>query len=136
MESIVGPRPSWGQRTDRLFSGERAGHRFTLVRIIGYKNSFIPFVRLAIEPATHGSLVTVSMRMHAFVIAFVTLWMLGASAGGIIACVFAIARGEPALLLALLPPILGAALFGGAFTYEARKADALLRATLPPVETP
>ena len=57
---------------------------FEFSRRIEYRNSFLPVVRTTVE-ASHrgGALVRVTMRMNPFVIAFTSLWMSGATLGGL-----------------------------------------------------
>ena len=101
---------------------------FEFSRRIDYRNSFLPVVRTTVE-ASHrgGALVRVTMRMNPFVIAFTSLWMSGATLGGL-GGLIGLLNGHPAGLLGLAFPLFGAALFGIGFGVEAHKAEALLRA--------
>ncbi len=58
--------------------------------------------------------------------------MTGASAGAILGGWVALAKHEPIGLVALVFPLFGAALAGGGFAYEARRAEELLRGLFAP----
>ena len=114
------------------FRGARTGPlQFRISRVIAYRNSFLPVVGVTIEPRpSGGARVLVTMRMMAPVIVFMAFWMTGAT-GAALFGVTLLTRGSPAGLAALLFPLFGAALAGGGFSYEARRAQQLLRDLFP-----
>src|SRR5690242_14915733 len=64
-------------RTHRPFEGVVEGPRFEVRRIIHYRNSFLPHVRGAIEPAAAGARLVGTMRLHSAVAAFMVVWFAG-----------------------------------------------------------
>jgi hypothetical protein len=124
------------------FVGKACGEKeFEFRRRIGYRNSFLPVIHAVVEPSHHGGArVRVNMRMHAFVIAFMVVWVTFASvvpgAAGVVALLHGQASGQ------LLVPLFGVAMVCVGFPPEARKAEAMLRALYaaapalpPPPET-
>ena len=105
----------------------RRTSEFLFWRRIGYRNSFLPIIRVVLEPSHHGGTrLRVTMRLHLFVMAFMAVWMTGTTVGALLslAAVFA---GRPAGLLAFALPLVGAAITGVPFALEARAAERLLR---------
>jgi hypothetical protein len=114
------------------FAGQAAGNRFVFSRQIAYRNSFLPIIEAVVTPDGRGARIEIQMRLHPFVLAFMTVWMAGATLGGLLGLVAAIFHGSPEGLLALLLPVFGGGMVAAAFTYEARRAEAMLRAMFPP----
>jgi hypothetical protein len=110
------------------FVGDVRGEtKFLFRRRIAYRNSFLPIIRVVVEPSHHGGTrLRVTMRLHLFVTAFMAVWMTGGAVGAVggLAAVFA---GQPAGLVALAFPLFGAGLVGIPFALEARRAESLLR---------
>lgn len=140
----LAPRSPWqflslsgGGSPDQPFVGKEEGDSFVFSRAIGYRNSFLPVIGLTIAPSGDtGARVNVRMRMNAAVVAFMAVWMTGATLGALSLGAVAIVEGRPAGLLALLFPLFGGLLAGGGFAFEARRAESLLRDLFPPPPPP
>ena len=79
IERLQGVTAAHGSRsgrdqTDTVFRGVVGGHDFRLVRIIAYRNSFVPIVEGRVEPVAHGSRMTATIRLPRLVAAFEFLW--------------------------------------------------------------
>ncbi len=48
---------------------------FNISRIIGYRNSFLPYITGRVEPLQTGSEITVIMTLHPFVMLFMAVWL-------------------------------------------------------------
>ena len=136
LQANVGPR-TWGfggGDSGPPFVGQRVGPMgFAISRAITYRNSFLPVLHVTIEPRpSGGARVDVAMRMALPVIVFMAVWMTGASVGAILGGWVAFARHEPFGLVAVVFPLFAAALAGGGFAYEARRAEELLRGLFAP----
>jgi hypothetical protein len=122
------------------FVGDIRGEaEFRFRRRIGYGNSFLPIIRVVTEPLRHGATrLRVTMRLHLLVMAFMAVWMTGATFGALVG-ISAVVAGQPGGLLAFALPLFGAGLVGIPFAFEARKAETLLRsiyANAPALPTP
>jgi hypothetical protein len=113
---------------DAPFVGDiRGKSEFRFQRRITYRDSFLPMIRVAVEPWHHGGArLRATMRLQLFVMAFMAVWMTGATLGAIAGLVAAFS-GQPAGLLVLVLPLFGAGLLGIPFAFEARNAEILLR---------
>ncbi|MGO9838806.1 MAG: hypothetical protein ACLP1X_31895 [Polyangiaceae bacterium] len=133
-----GPRPLFafgfgGPSPDRLFVGRSDGTHFVFSRAIGYRNSFLPVIAVSIDPSgDEGARLRVRMRLNALVIAFMGVWLAGATIGSLSIAALGLYEGNPTALVGLLFPLFGGGLMSGGFAYEARRAEALLRGIFPP----
>jgi hypothetical protein len=118
------------------FAGRVAGARFTFRRQTVRRNSFLPIVEVVVSPLSRGARVDVQMRLQFFVLAFMAVWMMGATLGALIGLGLALFHGRPEGLVALLLPLFGGGLTGIAFADEARRAEAMLRSLFPPAPIP
>jgi len=112
----------------RPFEGEVEDRTFDLQRIIGYRNSFLPRIRGTIDATSEGSRISITMRLHPFVLVFMTAW-LGFAAVGCGALLVSGLNGRGPVYGALGPAVMfvfGWTLAAGGFTSEARKATRLL----------
>lgn len=110
-------------QNDDRFEGEVANNGFTVRRIIGYRNSFLPEITGAISAAGRGSRVVITMKPHALVIAFAAVWCTG-----VIAALVATFSYDPGF--AWLPLLMLAFLYlmiMGGFWFEANKQEPVLR---------
>ena len=99
---------------------------FTFKRRITYRNSFLPVIRVVVEPGRDGGTrLRVTMRLHFFVIAFMSVWMTGAIAGALGGLSAAMA-GNAHGLGALVFPLFGVGMAVVPFALEAREARKLL----------
>jgi hypothetical protein len=133
-----GPRPLFGfgfgvPAPEQPFVGRGDGTHFVFSRAIGYRNSFLPVIAVSIDPSgDEGARLGVRMRLNALVIAFMGVWLAGATIGSVCIAAAGLYDGNPAALVGLLFPLFGAGLMSGGFAYEARRAEALLRDIFPP----
>jgi hypothetical protein len=115
-------------RTSRRFEGTVTGTTFDIARIISYRNSFVPRIHGTIAAEGGGSRISVSMRLHVVVLAFLVAWVaLVCTIGGVFA-VSSIHNGglaEEALIPLGMFVFVWAMTVGG-FWYEAWKAERLL----------
>jgi hypothetical protein len=115
---------------DTPFVGKAIGEReFRFQRTISYRNSFLPMVHAVVEPSRDGGArVRIRMRLHLFVMAFMMVWMTGATLGGGAVGLVSLAHGQlRGGLIALAFPTFGVALVTIPFAMEARIAERLLR---------
>jgi len=110
-----------GRSHEEPYEGEITGDQFRINRVIGYQNSFLPKIYGRIEATEKGSIVHVVMRLNAFALIFMCLWML--IIGSILlVCLVIVLRSEdqdwstaagPTAMLAF-----GYAITMGGFKYE------------------
>jgi hypothetical protein len=113
---------------DCPFQGKVTESEFEISRIIRYRNSFLPQIRGTIAPDRAGSRVSISMRLHYFVLVFMALWFSFVAMGCAISIV-ALALGSGNAIGVVITAgmvVFGWALCVGSFTFEARKAERLL----------
>lgn len=134
--------PFW--RSNRLFRGEVSPQGFKVMRIILYRNSFLPVVSGTFEPGPSGARVAVTMRPMRPMQVFLALWFglglafIAVALGRSIGPAFSSGHsgtnphaGSPILLIGSVAGVSAAYLiFAGSFGYEARKARALLEDAL------
>jgi len=139
LDAVVGP-PKWFRlwsSDGKKYQGVFSYSDFKIWRIISYRNSFLPIVEGQITPSPSGSRISITMRLHRFVAAFMFIWFGGVSIG-LVTFSIAAMRGRMEPLPGLFIP-LGMLLFGlvmtsGAFWLEANKTKAFLLETLKGVE--
>ncbi|OPY79634.1 MAG: hypothetical protein A4E65_01803 [Syntrophorhabdus sp. PtaU1.Bin153] len=117
----------------KTFEGEISWEGFRILRIINYRNSFLPVIRGKFRQEYPGVTVEIQMRPHVFVIIFMCVWFLGVILGMAAAVMGVISRQIELSLFLLIP--FGMFLFGllmvyGGFWTEARKSKALLEDVL------
>ena len=61
-------------RQHKTFEGEVTWQGFKIMRIIHYRNSFLPIIHGSFEQGGKGIDIKVRMRLHPFVIAFMCFW--------------------------------------------------------------
>lgn len=119
-----------GSRNHKPYEGSVNDNSFSITRIIGYSNSFLPRINGTIEKDFNGNKVNVRMRLHVFVFIFILIWF------GIvgIACIAVLALGfkfgsqnfEPMSSIPFSMMIFGYALVIGGFKYESIKSKKFL----------
>lgn len=134
MRAAVEPRRllRFGPPT-RPFEGVVGDGSFEVRRIIGYRNSFLPQIRGTISAAAEGTRIAITMSLHPFTLVFTIVWLGGVAAGCLVALVTVIQKGGGNPLMVLGPAgmfAFGWLLAAGGFTFEARKAMALLAKTM------
>jgi hypothetical protein len=110
------------------FTGEITSRSFRLVRVITYKNSFLPVIRGMFEADPDGGTsIRIRMTIPPFTVVFMVVWLGMVGAG---AAAMSLNDLQSGSLTSLFP--LGMLLFGlclpvAGFYPEARKAERLLR---------
>lgn len=72
----------FGTVKSKAYEGTVTGKTFSIKRIIGYRNSFLPRITGYIEHDMHGTAIKVRMRLQIFVYLFLSIWCSGAGIGG------------------------------------------------------
>lgn len=112
-------------RGEKAFEGEVADNGFSIQRVIGYRNSFLPRIQGTFERSPNGTRVSGTMKLHPLALAFMVVWM-GAVAIAAFVILSASLVGhefEPAALVPVGMFFFGWAMTSGAFTIEARIAQ-------------
>ena len=111
------------------FVGKVEMSEFRIRRIISYGNSFLPIIHGRIEAHGTGSRLQGTMRLHVLVLAFLVVWCTGVVVIGGAVSVAMLAdggrRAEALLPVGML--VFAWILTSASFTYEARKAERVLR---------
>jgi hypothetical protein len=141
LRAIVEPGNAWlagFRRTNKLFAGAVSPDGFKIIRLIYYRNSFLPVIIGRFEPGPGGVRVQVAMRPNQFARIFGTLWF-GLLAFGIafasFVTIFSSRKKEFGSLLvfdglALAMGTFGYLMVSVSFGAEARKARGLLEEAL------
>ena len=129
--SQVGPREFLFPTLTKAFTGSVADGGFKIMRVIRYRNSFLPVVTGRIEPHDTGSRIHVRMRLHLFSAVFMAVWM-GFAVVAVAGFVTAYASNPGNRDVGALLAPLGMAVFGWALTtfgfwFEANKQERMLR---------
>ena len=112
----------WFTSKHAFFEGEVSREGFKIMRIINYRNSFLPIIRGTFKQSQNGINVIIRMSLHPFVLAFMCFWF-----GGVIFGLFtvedgAIRNNSLVAVPLLIMLILGWVMVYGGFWFEARKA--------------
>ena len=130
LSSNVEPR-KWFRfgRSHKLFEGEVTYEGFKILRIINYRNSFLPIIRGTFEQTQTGVKLALRMSLHPFVIAFMCVWFGGVGLG-MLACVGGLIRSLsvplPVFFIPFAMLIFGWLLISGCFWFEVNKAKIML----------
>ncbi len=112
-----------------IFQGELLCNGFKISRIIHYRNSFLPIINGTIRASHSGFIISINMRLHRFVMAFMCFWFGGVSIG-MLTAIMGLLSGKTHSSLILLIPfgmlVFGWALVSGGFWFEAKKQKRLL----------
>jgi len=113
------------------FDGSVTGRTFRLVRVIGYRNSFLPVIRGRISDSPHGgTTVRVRMTLHLVTALFMAAWLGFVGAGVAWSSLGDLDNIDPHTSLLLGMMLFGVLLPVVGFYPEARKAERLLRTAL------
>jgi hypothetical protein len=123
----------WFSRDHAIFEGDVSRDGFKIMRIIHYRNSFMPVIRGTFKQGQNGINVTIRMGLHPFVMAFMCVWF-----GGVTVGLFAVGAGLSNANISLSPPLLipiamlifGWVMVSGGFWFEASKAKPQLLSIL------
>lgn len=108
----------------KSYEGQIHGLTFSIKRIIGYRNSFLPRINGVIERDFDGLTIKVKMRLHIFVIVFLCIWCGGVGLGCIAIFTQALNSFEinPVTLIPFGMPIFAYLLTMGGFKFESNKS--------------
>ena len=68
-------------RSHKLFEGDVSSAGFKIMRIIHYRNSFLPVIQGTFEQGDEGTKINIKMRLHRLVMAFMCFWFGGVGIG-------------------------------------------------------
>ncbi|MFN0031917.1 MAG: hypothetical protein ACKVOR_07145 [Flavobacteriales bacterium] len=111
----------FGQVGVKHYEGFVRHNTFEIKRIIRYKNSFKPVIRGTIKKEWDGTHITITMRMHAFVRAFLAVWCGIVGLTSLVLLVPLIGTRNVSVFTALIP--MGVLLFVHALSLLAFKAE-------------
>jgi hypothetical protein len=120
IKTFTGEKTFFNFNPSHEFSGHVNEYEFEITKNISYRNSFLPIIEGKIEQKTTGTQVTISMRLHLFVMCFMFVWFSGVGIG----CITLFAKVDEFSLPMLIPfgmLIFGVALVSGGFWFEASK---------------
>jgi hypothetical protein len=109
----------------KAYQGTVTSNSFKILRIIGYRNSFLPVIEGTFERKLSKTEITVKMRLHKVVAVFMFLWIGILSTFYVYPMMIGSASKEFPFPLIVIP--IGMAVFGyvltvASFTFEARKS--------------
>ena len=123
------PFGAWVPRdTSAVFTGTRRDESFKVVRIIQYRNAFLPVIRGRVRQVDTGSDVRLVMMLHPLVAAFMVIWCAGLVLG--VARSLAESRAPGLAIFPLLVCLFGIVVTAIGFFPEARTAARLIRESL------
>lgn len=118
-------------RESKPFQGKITQDGFKVMRVIDYANSFLPVICGKCVYEESGVKLLISMRIHAFVRAFMSVWFGGVIIANVTLAVLLFSgqsRPHPAMLAAPAALVFGYLLMRFCFSIEAKKAKKLLLA--------
>jgi len=113
----------------KVFEGELTQNGFKVMRIIFYRNSFLPVITGKFVTGQSGSTISITMRLHAFVLAFMCVWFGGVGIGMasvLIGLVSGQTKPDAMLLIPFGMLVFGCVLVVSCFWPEAKKAKRML----------
>ena len=80
LSAIAAKSEKWSLRNlflsnNKPLTGDVKGSRFKVYRSIKYRNSFLPVAVVEVKSLGTGSNAKITLRMHAFVTVFITIWL-------------------------------------------------------------
>ncbi|GAB4405270.1 MAG: hypothetical protein OHK0039_06090 [Bacteroidia bacterium] len=117
----------WGKNDHKPYDGRIDGKTFSMARIIGYRNSFLPQIRGVVDDHAQGTRVDATMGLHPLVLVFLAIWSGGLGLG----FVFFLTAANTTTFdpMMLVPLAMALAMYGivtGVFKYESAKSKAFL----------
>lgn len=67
----------FGSSDHKPYEGSINENSFSITRIIGYRNSFLPRINGVVEKGFNGTKIRVKMKLHILVIVFMFIWFGG-----------------------------------------------------------
>ncbi len=130
LQAIVEPKKfRLFDRGEKPFEGTAESGRFTIRRLIRYRNSFLPVVSGVIQPAPGGSTIRITMRPMIFVMIFCVFWLSGVlSIGGVLLSQLSWSniQANPMGLIPVGMVVFFLILVNGGFWFEANKQRKML----------
>jgi len=114
----------FGPKTDKQYEGEIRDNGFTVTRIIGYRNSFLPRIKGTIEADLGSTCIKIKMNLPVFVAIFIGFWCLAVG----FACIIVLTRSIQLGVFhayGLIPFAMLLFAYGltmGAFMYETKRS--------------
>lgn len=133
LEIYVRPRRTFAERfkvySEKPYEGELAQSEFRISRIIGYRNSFLPFSKGKVDPSGSGSQIRLVLQLHTFVNLFALVWfgMLLLFLAFDLSALFSQQTSPASLVPFVIMVGFGILLFNGSFWFEARKSIAFFK---------
>jgi hypothetical protein len=108
----------------KSYQGQIHGQTFKIQRIISYRNSFLPRINGVIERDSDGMAIKVKMKLHTFVIVFLSIWCGGVGLGclAFLSQVFSNSEFIPATLISFGMLLFVYLLTMGCFKFESNKS--------------
>lgn len=130
INNLIEPRKRMRMRSvfmqprSKPYEGELHGNRFSIRKIISYRNSFLPEIEGNIWYAENKTSIHVRMRLNPFSMVFMCIWMGGVFLAFIIMIVASLVAWEfnIGILLTLMMFLMGYGLTLGAFKAESLKS--------------
>jgi len=128
LEIYVRPRRTFAERftvySEKPYEGELAQSEFRISRIIGYRNSFLPFSEGKVDPSGSGSQIRLVLRLNPFVNLFALIWfgLLLLFLALDLFALFTQQTSSASLVPFVVMVGFGILLFNGSFWFEARKS--------------
>jgi len=125
VQHVFGIRSTWKHKP---YHGTLILGTFKIVRLIDYRNSFLPIIEGNIIKQAQGTAIEISMEMHRSVFAFMFCWLLASGCMGVCAIFSGINTGTLGWvhLIPILMFIVGVAMPVIGFRSEADKSKLFL----------
>ncbi len=133
---FVQPRRSFGQRLTgggtghKPYEGAITGNAFSISRVPGYRNSFLPDIEGSIHSTEKGTVIDTRLRLKSMVMVFMAYWIGAVGLTCLLvlgALVFTAKKAEPLMLVPFAMLAGGYALMYFGYTYESKIARAGLQ---------
>jgi len=114
----------FGSNNHKPYQGSLNGNSFNITRIIGYSNSFLPRITGLVEKDFGLTKIHVKMRLHLFVLVFMSIWCVGLGFGCLVFLAASLGKGtfEPTAFIPLGMLLFGLVMVTGSFKYESIKS--------------
>lgn len=83
----------------KLFEGVFDSDKFEIQRVITGRNSFLPQIKGYIRPNSNGTKLIADLKLHTFVIVFMSFWLSGVSFGLIVTIIGILKQGTNPFLV-------------------------------------
>jgi hypothetical protein len=134
---VIRPRQSRWEAVEPVpFVGKIEGERFTIRRVLPYRNDFRPVISGHVVPIVSGSRIDIVLRLTLPVAMVMGVWLAFASVAAAVGLWHSIRTSDTRRLLGVVLPLFGCGLVAVGFIPEKRKAIRLLTDALtdPPLQ--